>query len=111
MSEGWSSMSNGEADIALRPNETELQLTREQIEAVREALTHLPQARAEAPPAPVAEPARLEEAVTARGPIVTVPPIFFATPITGIERTQATQFFNINGKGSGYAADNTVPLV
>ena len=28
-----------------------------------------------------------------------------------VEATQATQFFNFNGQGSGYAPDNSVPLV
>ena len=31
--------------------------------------------------------------------------------IFGVERTQATQFFNWNGQGSGAAADNSVPLI
>ena len=31
--------------------------------------------------------------------------------IAGIERTQAVQYFLFNGQGSGFAADNTVPLV
>src|SRR5437867_1631936 len=31
--------------------------------------------------------------------------------ISGIERTQATQYFLFNGQGSGYAPNNTVPLV
>src|SRR5262249_36344296 len=65
----------------------------------------------EAPPAPP-EPARppVVEEIEAQK-IITFPPILFAVPITGIERTQATQYLKINGKGSGYAADNTVPLV
>lgn len=40
-----------------------------------------------------------------------VPPWWFSRPIAGIERTQATQYFLFNGKGSGYAPQNTVPLV
>ncbi|TLS40506.1 hypothetical protein FE633_41185 [Streptomyces montanus] len=31
--------------------------------------------------------------------------------IVGVERTQATQFFNINGQGTSTAQDNSVPLV
>src|SRR5262249_46032540 len=31
--------------------------------------------------------------------------------IAGIERTQATQYFLFNGQGSGFAPDNSVPLV
>jgi hypothetical protein len=40
------------------------------------------------------------------------PPIWwFRFPIAGIERTQSTQFFRFNNKGSGNASNNTVPLV
>jgi hypothetical protein len=31
--------------------------------------------------------------------------------ILGVERTQAIQYFSINGQGSGYAPDNSVPLI
>ena len=31
--------------------------------------------------------------------------------IAGIERTQAIQYFNFNGQGSGYASDNSLALV
>jgi hypothetical protein len=31
--------------------------------------------------------------------------------IVGVEKTQAIQYFSINGQGSGYAPDNSVPLV
>lgn len=31
--------------------------------------------------------------------------------IVGVEYTQATQYFDFNGQGSGYAPDNSVPLV
>src|SRR6266851_2481191 len=31
--------------------------------------------------------------------------------IVGVELTQAIQYFSINGQGSGYAPDNSVPLV
>ena len=31
--------------------------------------------------------------------------------IVGVEQTQATQYFSINGQGSGYAPDNSVPLI
>ncbi|MEU0645989.1 hypothetical protein [Streptomyces umbrinus] len=54
---------------------------------------------------------------TARHPQWTVEYITHVTAVTpririvGLERTQATQFFNINGQGTGTAADNSVPLV
>lgn len=47
-------------------------------------------------------------------PLQWPPIIFWPTSnlsISGIERTQATQFFLSNGQGSGYAANNSVPLV
>jgi hypothetical protein len=31
--------------------------------------------------------------------------------IVGVERTQGIQYFSFNGQGSGYAADNSVPLI
>ena len=31
--------------------------------------------------------------------------------IVGVELTQGTQYFLLNGRGSGFAADNSVPLV
>ena len=31
--------------------------------------------------------------------------------IAGVERIQAVQYFDINGQGSGYATDNSVPMV
>ncbi|TDO34743.1 hypothetical protein EV643_126103 [Kribbella sp. VKM Ac-2527] len=31
--------------------------------------------------------------------------------IVGVEKTQGIQFFSINGQGSGYAPDNSVPLI
>lgn len=34
-----------------------------------------------------------------------------ALVIAGVELTQATQYFSINGQGSDYAADNSVPLI
>lgn len=37
-----------------------------------------------------------------------IPPILM---VVGVESTQATQFFDFNGQGSGAAADNSVPLV
>jgi hypothetical protein len=43
--------------------------------------------------------ARLEECLTA------------GLRIAGVERTQATQFFFINGQGSDSAPDNSVPLI
>jgi hypothetical protein len=40
-----------------------------------------------------------------------VNPIPVRLAITGIEMTQATQFFNFNGQGTGFGEDNSVPLV
>jgi hypothetical protein len=31
--------------------------------------------------------------------------------VVGVERTQGIQYFLINGQGSGYAANNSVPLI
>jgi hypothetical protein len=54
---------------------------------------------------------QLGNGVLHQGAPLTIPPIFFQLPIAGIERTQATQFFKFNNQGSGFAANNTVPLV
>jgi hypothetical protein len=43
--------------------------------------------------------------------VVQIEPIPIRLSITGVELTQATQFFNFNGQGTGLAADNSVPLV
>lgn len=47
-------------------------------------------------------------------PILRFPPIWFPISnvgIAGVECTQATQFFDFNGEGSGAGTDNSVPLV
>jgi hypothetical protein len=59
-----------------------------------------------APPA-AAEPAG---AMPAPGPPF-IPPILLTWRIAGTEATQATQFFLINGQGSGAGPDNSVPMV
>jgi hypothetical protein len=107
-------MPEGDSDVVVYPDEGEVELSERQLETLREALTRqLEEAAPEAPPAPP-EPARValpaEEALLT-GRIVSFPPILFAVPITAIERTQAIQYCRVNGKGSGYAADNAVPLV
>lgn len=102
-------MINEESEAVPGPNEVEFELIPEQLEALRKDINGLLDQAVEAP---VPERTTVEEEVVpARGPAVTIPPIVFATPITGIERTQATQYFKINDKGSGFATDNTVPLV
>lgn len=37
--------------------------------------------------------------------------VSFKLTIVGVELTQATQFFDVNGQGSGFAPDNSVPLI
>jgi hypothetical protein len=106
-------MTEGDSGVRLEPDEAELELTGRELEQVRNLLMReLEEAPPEAPPAPAPEPAAVPtlEEIEPRG-IIRFPPILFAVPITAIERTQATQYLKINGKGSGYAADNTVPLV
>lgn len=107
-------MSNSESDLVEQGTETELEIepSRRQLEALRTALTSPAVAAGEAYAAEaLPTPVGVEEVTPSPGPIISLPPRFFAAPITGIERTQATQFFSINGKGSGNAAANSVPLV
>jgi hypothetical protein len=100
-----------ESEGVSRLNEAEFELTPEQTEVVRGAFQRLPDQAFEVPLRERADREMLEMPTPAPGPIVTIPPWFLATPFAGIERTQATQYFRINNMGSGFAADNTVPLV
>src|SRR5262245_42786241 len=107
-------MPEGDTDVRLAPDEAELGLSELQLEQVRALLTRqLEEAPIEALPAPPTEPTRappVPEGIEPRQ-LTMFPWILFALPITAIERTQATQYLLINGKGSSYAADNSVPLV
>ena len=64
-----------------------------------------PTTTAIAPPAVIAEP--VHQTSQALFPI---PPFWF-WGFAGIEATQSTQFFLINGQGSGAGANNSVPLI
>ena len=39
------------------------------------------------------------------------PPVNPNMRVAAVEYTQATQFFNLNGQGTGVAPDNSIPLV
>jgi len=106
-------MAEGDS-IVIAPDGAELELNERQMEMVRDLLVRgFEEAPVEAPPAPAPEPARapVREEIAELGRIIPIPPILFAVPITAIERTQSTQYLKINGKGSGFAADNTVPMI
>ena len=94
-------MAEGDQEVVIHPDE--LELTHEQVEVLRDMLTRqIEEAAApEAPPAPPPERVPAVEEEMVRRPLVWFPPWLFAVPITGIERTQATQFFSINGKAAG----------
>jgi hypothetical protein len=102
-------MTEMNSEIVLHPEENELGLSEQQLGALRELVNRGLAELAEPPAEPTPAPAAVEE--VRQRELAVIPPILLAVPITGIERTQATQFFKINGKGSGYAADNSVPLV
>jgi hypothetical protein len=102
-------MTEVNSEVVLHPEENELGLSEQQMEVLRDALNRRVVEAVEAPAEAVPAPAVVEE-VRPRE-LAVLPPVLLAVPITGIERTQATQYFKINGKGSGYAADNSVPLV
>jgi len=44
-----------------------------------------------------------------QNPLITLPPWIFQWGFAGVEATQSTQFFLINGQGSGAGANNSVP--
>src|SRR6266849_3168742 len=101
-------MTEGNSGVRLEADEAELELSGRELEQVRNLLMReLEEAPAEAPVAPAPEPVDVPtlEEIEPRV-IIRFPQIRFAAALSAVARTLASRYLRINGKGSGYAADN-----